>query len=250
MRKYHIRPITLCKAFRNEAVWTYRLNFEQTVESCVNVWYIEGSEPKILVDAGGTAEMAAVYSLQGQTYPMKDVQSLESGLATIGLKPEDIEIVILTHLHWDHVGLAYKFTNAEFIVQKAELDFGRNPHPASAMTGDYDTRIFNDLKFRVIEGDMEVIDGVRVLFTPGHSPGGQSVAVDTPQGVAIITGFCSIPANFDPPPRLRDKGFPVITPGLHIDIRQAYDSILRVKQAADIILPLHKCAFIDEDRIP
>ena len=250
MRKYHICPMTLCKGLRSEAVWTYRLNFEQATESCFNVWYIEGSEPKILVDAGATAEMAAMHSLQGQTQPLEDVQSLEDGLAKVGLKPTDIEIVILTQLHWDHIGLAYKFTNAEFIVQKAELDFARNPHPASAMTGDYDNKIFNDLKLKVIEGDMEIIDGVRVLFTPGHYPGGQSVAVDTPKGVAIITGFCSTLANFEPPQRLRNKGFPVITPGLHIDICQAYDSVLRVKEAADIILPLHECSFINKARIP
>jgi len=183
-------------------------------------------------------------------YVQENIQSLEDGLAKLGLEPDDIEIVILTHLHWDHISLAHKFTNAEFIVQKAELDFARNPHPASAMTGDYSSRVFNDLKLKVIEGDKEVIDGVRVFLTPGHSPGAQSVEVKTPESNAVITGFCCTLANFDPPRHIKEKGFPVVTTGLHLDIRQAYDSILKVKQAADMVLPLHECSFIGKDRIP
>jgi glyoxylase-like metal-dependent hydrolase (beta-lactamase superfamily II) len=183
-------------------------------------------------------------------FPQEDIQSLEDGLAKLDLKPDDFEIVILTHLHWDHISLARKFINAEFIVQKDELDFARNPHPASAMTGDYSNKVFNDLKLRVIEGDKEIIDGVRVFLTPGHSPGAQSVAVNTPDGVAVITGFCCSLANFDPPRHIKEKGYPVVTTGLHLDIRQAYDSGLKVKQTADIVLPLHECSFIGKDRIP
>lgn len=245
MCKYHIRPIPLCMGPRGQAYWTYRLNSVQLAGSCLYVWYIEGSQPKILVDAGATAEM-----YPGHGYPQENIQSLEDGLSKLGLKPNDIEIVILTHLHWDHIALAPKFPNAEFIVQKAELDFARNPHPASAMTGDYSNKIFDDLKLRVIEGDKEIIDGVRVFLTPGHSPGAQSVAVETPKGRAVITGFCSTLANFDPPRYIKEKGFPVVTTGLHLDIRQAYDSGLKVKQIADIILPLHECSFVGKDRIP
>jgi len=198
-----------------------------------------------MVDAGATADM---YPSHG--FPEDNIQSLEDGMGRLRLKPEDIGIVILTHLHWDHIALASKFTNAEFIVQKAELDFARNPHPASEMTGDYDNRIFDDLNLRVIEGDQEIIDGVGVMLTPGHSPGAQSVAVETPKGVAVITGFCCTLANFNPPPRITQKGYPVVTPGLHLDIRQAYDSALKVQQIADIILPLHECSFRSKDRIP
>jgi N-acyl homoserine lactone hydrolase len=243
--EYNIRPVPLCMGPRGQAYWTYRLNSVQLAGSCLYVWYIEGSQPKILVDAGATAEM-----YPGQGFPQENIQSLEDGLGKLGLKPNDIEIVILTHLHWDHIALAPRFTNAEFIVQKAELDFARNPHPASAMTGDYSSKIFNDLRLRVIEGDREIIDGVKLFLTPGHSPGGQSVAVKTPKGLAVITGFCCTLANFNPPRYIKEEGFPVVTTGLHLDIRQAYDSGLKVKQIADIILPLHECSFVDKDRIP
>jgi glyoxylase-like metal-dependent hydrolase (beta-lactamase superfamily II) len=50
------------------------------------------------------------------------VSSLDDGLARVGLSPEDVDIVIFTHLHPDHVGYAKRFTNARLIVQSAELE--------------------------------------------------------------------------------------------------------------------------------
>jgi len=185
-----------------------------------------------------------MYTTRGITE--EKIQSLEDGLGKIGLEPEDIEIVILTHVHWDHVGLASKLSKAKFIIQKAELEFARNPHETQKHF--YDKGLMEGLNLEVIEGDRKIIDGVEVLFTPGHSPGGQSVVVDTPKGTAIITGFCAILDNFDPPEEV--KGPPVIPPGIHIDITQVYDSVLKVKQMADFILPLHDNRFISIDKIP
>ena len=76
------------------------------------VWHIEGSGPKVLVDCGASTESFLSHGLEQKT-----IQSLEEGLARIGLKPADISIVIQTHLHFDHVELAYKMTRAKFIVQ-------------------------------------------------------------------------------------------------------------------------------------
>lgn len=212
---------------------------------CVYIWYIEGSEPKVLVDAGCRAEW-----LVSQGRPMEDIQSVEEGLNKSGVKPEDIDIVILTHLHSDHVQLASKFVRAKFIVQKAELDFALNPHPMVAKMGTYDKRFLKDLNMEVIEGDKEIIDGVRVVLTPGHTPGNQSVVVETLKGTAIITGFCCTLDNFAPPPEARAKGFEVIAPAMHCDPLQAYDSALKVKHSADIIIPLHESSFIGKDRLP
>ena len=90
------------------------------------------------------------------------------------------------------------------------------------------------------------MEGIKILFTPGHSPGGQSVAVQTPEGVAIVSGLCSIFDNFDPPEQARAKGFPVVPPGLHSNPFQAFDSLVRIKQAADIVIPLHDASFLDK----
>jgi len=82
-------------------------------------------------------------------------------------------------------------------VQKAEIEFARNPHVTQARY--YDKELIEGLNFEIIDGDRQIIDGIRVLLTPGHTPGGQSVAIETPKGTAIITGFCCTRENFEPP---------------------------------------------------
>ena len=243
MKEYIIRPIPLSEGTRDKGLWTYRLNYGQPSSSCCYVWYIEGPELKVLVDSGVNLDSFVARGLKQQA-----IQSLEEGLAKLELKPEDIGVVIQTHLHWDHVELAYKFTKAKFIVQKAELDYAVNPHQVSRNS--YDQQMFKNLDFEVVDGDKEIIEGIQVMLTPGHSPGGQSVAVNTCEGTAIITGFCCVLDNFQSPPELRAKGFKVVTPGIHINVEQVYDSTLRVKETADVIVPSHEATFKHRDRIP
>jgi glyoxylase-like metal-dependent hydrolase (beta-lactamase superfamily II) len=213
------------------------------VLSCSYVWFIEGSTEKILVDAGVNARL-----FRERGIPDEDVQSLEAGLKEVGLACSDIEIVLMTHLHWDHVALASSFPNARFIVQKKEYDFAVNPHPAVAAS--YQKELFMNLNIHLAEGDEEIIEGVKIYLTPGHTPGGQSVGVQTSEGLAIITGFCCSLENFYPPAEVRVKGVQIVAPGIHTDLLTAYDSVARVKEIADIIIPLNDPKFLEVDRIP
>ena len=63
----------------------------------------------------------------------------------------------------------------------------------------------------------------------------------------MITGFCSIERNFYPPESVPT---PVIAPGILLDIQQAYDSVLKVKEMADIIIPIHDIKFLEMDSVP
>ena len=115
--------------------------------------------------------------------------------------------------------------------------------------------MIRDLDFEVIDGDQTIVPGISVMLTPGHSPGGQSVVIETAQGKAIITGFCCIMDNFTPPEDITVSvspfsTYPVITPGIHSDPFQAYDSTLKVKELADIIIPLHDPELAIRDQIP
>jgi hypothetical protein len=75
------------------------------------------------------------------------------------------------------------------------------------------------------------------------------VVLDTEKGKAIIAGMCSIRENFEPPAEVK-KYMPVIASGIHLDARLAYDSVLRVKHKADIVIPIHEPAFVRQDTIP
>ncbi len=226
-----------------------RFDYAELCPMATYVWYIEGGEQRILVDAGITTEKFA----GRRGYKAEHIQTLEEGLEKLGLKPGDIDVLILTHMHHDHVTLAHDFHNAKVIVQRAELEFARNPHPfyleRQGDPADY-REMIEGLDYEVVSGDTRIEDGIEVLLTPGHSPGGQSVAVRTAQGTAIITGFCCIQENFEPPAELRERGVSFIIPGMYFNAFDAYESMARVKRLADLILPLHEPGLINRATIP
>jgi glyoxylase-like metal-dependent hydrolase (beta-lactamase superfamily II) len=97
-------------------------------------------------------------------------------------------------------------------------------------------------KFVLVEGDSEIVDGVKVLLTPGHTPGSQSIAVTTDRGTVVICGLCTIHENLFPSEEV-SKLFPVIVPGIHTNVLQAYDSLMLIKRLADIAIPLHDATY-------
>lgn len=145
---------------------------------------------------------------------------------------------------FDHFEYAGKFENAKFVVQKDELDYARNPHPFLQYFYLPIQELLNEVEFYIVEGDKEIAKEVKVFLTPGHSPGSQSVAIETEKGIAVITGFCCVKENF------KEEIWLVIPPGIHVNATQAYDSMLKVKEIADIIVPLHESAFARKDAIP
>jgi len=232
-----IHPIPLCQGPRDLSQWTHCMNVGTKSGSVMYTWYIEGPQPKILVDCGGRAS-----TLREKGYPSEEIQSVEAGLDRLGLRPAAIDIIIVTHLHGDHIELGHLYKNAQFIVQKKELDYACHPHPWDAFF--YEGVDFDDFNFQVIDGDAKIAPGVSVFLTPGHTPGGQSVVVNTASGKAIITGFCCVKETFVQTEQMRRRGWEVGAPGLHQDVREVYDSVLKVKRMADVIVPLHDPAFL------
>ncbi|HXC75942.1 MAG TPA: N-acyl homoserine lactonase family protein [Candidatus Acidoferrum sp.] len=104
-------------------------------------------------------------------------------LAEHDLSPADVRIVINTHLHFDHCGQNAVFKHAPFYVQRSELERARRAKSVPSEWFD-----FAGARFELLDGDAEVADGVRVLATPGHTVGHQSVLVDTPDGGAVMIG--------------------------------------------------------------
>lgn len=236
-----IHPVFLFEMNSDKSSFTYRQNQGTRIMLPGYIWYLEGLDERVVVDAGGDA----AYMWSERKIPAREVQTLEGGLGKYNLRPKDIDIVILTHLHQDHVALASCFTKARFIVQKDEIEFARNPHPVFAAS--YEKRFFDKLIFEIIDGDADIKPGVSVMKSPGHTPGGQSVVVKTVKGTAVISGLCTIWENFEPP---QPNSLPVLTPGIHSHPLEAYDSLLAIKKLADIVIPLHDSRFQNVRSIP
>jgi len=243
VKTYRIRPLPLFKMELDMGILTYRHKYGTKIQAPVYCWYLEGAEENILVDTGADAEMATSY----RGFPAEKIMSFEQALASLSLKPDDIDLVIQTHLHWDHCANTHKCRNARVLVSEEELRFALSPHPLTGAS--YKKELLEGLNFVPIRGQYQVAPGIELVPAPGHSAGTQAVAINTAQGKAVITGFCCLMENFTPPEEVR-KLMPVITPGTHLNAIEAFDSALRIKELADILIPMHEPSFEGVQSIP
>ena len=247
--EYRIFPIPLVEFQSCRGLDFFRDLSGEESTSILYTWLIQGEKATVLVDPCVNAEDIPRYSSGG--FSGKRISSFREGLSRFGLKATDIEVVILTHLHYDHFVNAMECKNARVIIQKRELDFALNPHPLFASS--YRKEWYKGVHFQAIEGDQEIVPGIQVLLTPGHTAGNQSVVIQTARGKAVIAGFCSTFEHFFPE-RFAKTGsrtpLPVSIPGICFNPMEAYDSALRVKTAGDILIPIHDLSFRDGKPIP
>jgi N-acyl homoserine lactone hydrolase len=179
---------------------------------------------------------------------MDALMSFEEALDSVHLTPDRVDIVIQTHLHFDHCFNTRKCTNARVLVQRAELEFARNPAPFHGM---YREDLLDGVKVEAVDGDFQLFDGIDLLLVPGHSAGGQAVSVQTEKGRVVISGLCGIQENFFPKsPHPMAGSDNLLLPGIMLDAVAAYKSLLRIKRTADIILPLHDPEILNVKQIP
>lgn len=226
MPVYTIHPLAVGFNETDQGIMTYQRFYGKRIMLPIYTFAIMGGDKKILVDTGLEEFMAPPDLEEKMGFP---VMEFEEALKTVGWTPEEIDIIIHTHLHNDHCENDSMCPNAKVYVQKAELDFFNEPHPVDHR---YYPDVLDGVDIVTVEGDAKIVDGIEVMFTPGHTPGGQSVVVDTSKGKAVITGLCCNAENFP-------SGGGVICPGVLLDTIKAYESMTRIREAADILIPIH-----------
>lgn len=145
----------------------------------VNAWLVRHPEATLLVDTG-----------IGEHIPDADVREMRfirrpitDALTAVGVQPAEVDLVINCHLHVDHAGGNVHFRGSPILVQPAELAAARGP--------DYSVPEDIDLDLgRWVEraGEHDPLPGIRVIPTPGHSPGHQAVSIDTARGRLLLAG--------------------------------------------------------------
>jgi glyoxylase-like metal-dependent hydrolase (beta-lactamase superfamily II) len=173
---------------------------------------VEAPQALVLIDTGiGNKEsekFVEIYGVSNVGSPTR----LEDAIRDSGFHPSDVDIVVNTHLHFDHAGgntfrdedgvVRVSFPDARYVVQRGELDFARtnNERIRASYLPDNFEPVERAGLWTLVEGAAEVTEGVRVLPTPGHVPHHQSVTVESEGQVACFLGdVCPTSAHLSLP---------------------------------------------------
>lgn len=215
-------------------LWRQGDDMERRVRLPVPAYVIETAQERILVDTGlhpgAVADPAAHYpgAEQFGLFQLEQEQSIADQVEL-----ESLTRVILTHLHWDHAGaLELLPASVSVVLQRREWEAGRDPDAIARnfyLPVDYAAL---DDRLTLVDGDHDLLgDGsIRLLLTPGHTPGHQSVCV----GESLVLGgdvthFTST---------LDDRRFPVFADDLEAQAASA-DRLRRLRDGGACVIPGH-----------
>lgn len=174
-----------------------RNNLGMILQATSSVTLVRGDEHDIIVDTGVPGEG----------------EKILEGLSKHSLSQNEIDIVINTHLHGDHMGNNALFNRARFIAHANEF-------PA---------RLKNVL---VIEGDYELSDNIKIIETPGHTQGSISVVVkDLNDSKTYVIAGDALP--------IKDNYLQWVPPGINYNPKVALASMKRIVNLADFVIPGH-----------
>jgi len=158
----------------------------QNLEMSSGCYLVETIDNKrILIDTGMAADAA-----RSPGPPSANEKSVLEHLASLDLRPQDIDILICTHFDVDHAGYHDHFASAELVVQREHYTLAREGHPRfAAARGHWDHPA---LRYRLVDGDVELLPGITLLATSGHAPGHQSVLIRLPKTGPVLLAIDAV----------------------------------------------------------
>lgn len=151
-------------------------------------WVLQSAQRVILVDTGFDADVAY---RRDRTVLHDPVEMLRT---TFGVNAEEVDTVIVTHCHYDHIGNLSRFPNAQVFVTEAELDFATSGALEKPLIGHFTensevdrlVQLRREGRLSSVREDATVVPGVRLLPVGGHTPGQLMVEVDTADGAVLV----------------------------------------------------------------
>jgi glyoxylase-like metal-dependent hydrolase (beta-lactamase superfamily II) len=183
--KYGERDTTACQFFYREAS-------HAPITLDYFVWLILGGPHPVLVDTGFLDDDAQARGIRNYVSPASVVERA-------GVKAGDVPMSLITHLHYDHWAGHSLFPGAEFWIQREEVAFWTGPYGRTpAFRGSANVNALAGLvtlnygnRVRIVDGDHEVLPGIRVHRVGGHTAGLQIVTVKTARGTVVLTSDAS-----------------------------------------------------------
>jgi len=147
----------------------------------VTAFLIEHPRGHFLFDTGFSPEPARLIA----RFAPVEMRPLHEALRACGCVVADVQLIANCHLHPDHAGGNRHFSGAPIFVQRRELEHARTDAEYTHLPHVTD---FPGAQLEVLDGDAEPWPGIRIIPTPGHSPGHQSLAVETKEGRIVLAG--------------------------------------------------------------
>jgi len=153
-------------------------------------WLVRGNGRTVLVDTGfDDPELIKQWQVRAYADPRRR-------LAALGIDPDDVTDVVLTHSHWDHIGGLRAFRRARVWVQEQEYEFARatvtpeRPSARGLRWEDLEVLLEAEAEDRLtrVDGERELVPGIAMQLGGAHTPGMQYVTVDTLDGPVVIAG--------------------------------------------------------------
>jgi glyoxylase-like metal-dependent hydrolase (beta-lactamase superfamily II) len=148
------------------------------------------------------------------------------------IDPLEIQGVILSHLHADHMMNVDLFPNADLIISARELEYAKHPHPEDTNIPFFWKAILEGKKIRAVENEGEFMPDLRFLILPGHTPGCLAAVVSTKDGTVVLAGDAG---KYAKEFLTRSKYDSMI----YCSHEEARQSIERILEVADVIIPGH-----------
>jgi glyoxylase-like metal-dependent hydrolase (beta-lactamase superfamily II) len=191
------------------AMVLYLGDFNETIERNYYIWAIQGGGNTVVFDCGVRPGFATNSDLLRSSYVSPDVV-----LSRIGINAAEVEHLVISHIHFDHIGGLELFPEAKVYVQRREFDFwvydpiAKRPpfaspqedidppwKPSYGVSDAVAIRQLGELRgsdrLVLIDGDQEILPGIELLLTPGHTIALQSMAVKTAKGLAVLASDCA-----------------------------------------------------------
>lgn len=214
-------------------------------------YYVDTGEHKILIDTGLCDEARATRwhhkcDKRGATEVHRHLKE------RLGVDPSEIDAIVFTHLHWDHVQNMKEFPRARYIAPSAEIEMAYNPLPLYYRT--YECGIlgiepaYAGCVFEGVAHETEVLPGLTMFHTPGHSVGHMAVSVATAAGDVVVCGDAIFQArNLEPNPAEMWRYW---VPARFVNSVEGWRSVEEIDKRADYVLACHDKACGDHEVYP
>ncbi len=251
--RWTIRPIMTGANYVDKGLYaTHQTDVGVRIKLPALAFLIEGYDRRILVDTGmSDGEHATRWHHSGEQAPD---QAIHKALERMDVPVDSIEQILFTHLHWDHCYNLEQFPNARKVVHEKEWEFAQDPIPVywnsyeAPILGIGKPRPFDGVKFDKVNGEEQIVEGIRVFPTPGHSPGHMSVQVHTEGGVIVLAGDgFFVKENLLPDKR---RNWPFLPIGRFANVVELWHSCEEMLRRADLILMSHEWSHLEKEVYP